>query len=1112
MNNLFEGEERFTLTRVQLANWGTFSGIHDIAISSLGHLFVGGSGSGKSTILDAMSALLSPRASYFNAAARQGERRSDRSFVSYIRGAWSSEQDKDGRATSKYLREGSTFSAVAMTFESNQKTEISLLFIGYIQGKSRDESSVRKRYFIIRGPVELSKIRDFGTSGFDIRMIKQRFENVESFQTFSSYSEQFMKYFSIGSSKVLDLLHKAKSAKNMGDINQFFRDFMLAEPKTFALADTLVENFSRLQEAYTAVKDARLQLEVLSKAKTNFDDAIKTQEKLESNDKLRSEINGWVLNLRKKLCEKELPQIQEACSKAEQLLSAAKRQENDIRDRIDGLRRMHYEKGGDRIEHLKTEKKHIEDQIAKVNRSITRLSPDFEMLKRSKPRALSGWIELQKNLKEEKQTEEARGANCRDKEEEIAFELRKETEKFEELKKEIVSMKKQPSNIPSQLIKLRETIVAEIGLKASDMPFVGELLQIKKEESVWQGAAERVLHQFASSVLVREADYGNVARFVDRTNLGTRLVYHRVMPVRNPSKNLAENSLPEKFEIKQGQWAKWLKNELSLRFDYACVDSTAQFGSYAKAVTLAGQIKHNDSRHEKDDRHKISDRRHWITGFTNEQKLADYEAQARDLAATIAQKQSERRQLQEEVIQIELKIKSCEKLLDTEWEDIDEGTPKARLAGIIGQIEELESNNVELKKLAEDIAQAEKELRETSRKREKLSEEKGAKDSKLAELNREIQETCEQLSRIELDQEILRDLTIIHDEHFDPQNLTRKSQLEREGARLTDYFSKEHEKLSKHKLEAEQTVVGQFDSFLKTWQSVTTDLDASLNSAPEFFQKLDSIEKDGLPKFEQKFRDILENSTKQNLINLFREIDEERRDIKSRMNEVNESLKDAVFNKYEGYNSHLIIDVKDLRLREYEDFKKEHNRIITTDTKQMSLRDAENYYQGLESLIQKIEGREPEQLLWRNKVLDAREHVSFQGREVDDKDQTVDIYDSGLGKSGGQRQKLTLTCLVAALRYQLGRRKTDLPSFAPIIMDEAFDKADNEFTDISLKIFRDFGFQPVVATPLKGLLTLEPYMGSFAYISCEERRRSSVIPVQLTRLKKMLRGDESENS
>ena len=161
MNNLFEGEERFTLTRVQLANWGTFSGIHDIAISSLGHLFVGGSGSGKSTILDAMSALLSPRASYFNAAARQGERRSDRSFVSYIRGAWSSEQDKDGRATSKYLREGSTFSAVAMTFESNQKTEISLLFIGYIQGKSRDESSVRKRYFIIRGPVELSKIREF---------------------------------------------------------------------------------------------------------------------------------------------------------------------------------------------------------------------------------------------------------------------------------------------------------------------------------------------------------------------------------------------------------------------------------------------------------------------------------------------------------------------------------------------------------------------------------------------------------------------------------------------------------------------------------------------------------------------------------------------------------------------------------------------------------------------------------------------------------------------------------------------------------------------------------------------------------------------------------------
>ena len=100
--NLLEGSEQFWLSRLQIANWGTFSGIHDVPMAAKGHLFVGGSGSGKSTILDAIAVLLTPGRINFNAAARPGERRSDRSFMSYIRGAWSSEQDSDGRAATRF--------------------------------------------------------------------------------------------------------------------------------------------------------------------------------------------------------------------------------------------------------------------------------------------------------------------------------------------------------------------------------------------------------------------------------------------------------------------------------------------------------------------------------------------------------------------------------------------------------------------------------------------------------------------------------------------------------------------------------------------------------------------------------------------------------------------------------------------------------------------------------------------------------------------------------------------------------------------------------------------------------------------------------------------------
>ena len=42
-------EEQFRAVRLQVHNWGTFSGCNDIPIAEEGFLFVGASGSGKST-------------------------------------------------------------------------------------------------------------------------------------------------------------------------------------------------------------------------------------------------------------------------------------------------------------------------------------------------------------------------------------------------------------------------------------------------------------------------------------------------------------------------------------------------------------------------------------------------------------------------------------------------------------------------------------------------------------------------------------------------------------------------------------------------------------------------------------------------------------------------------------------------------------------------------------------------------------------------------------------------------------------------------------------------------------------------------------------------------
>ena len=48
------------LARIQVYNWGTFSGHHDLPVPRGGLLLTGPSGSGKSSLLDALSAVLVP--------------------------------------------------------------------------------------------------------------------------------------------------------------------------------------------------------------------------------------------------------------------------------------------------------------------------------------------------------------------------------------------------------------------------------------------------------------------------------------------------------------------------------------------------------------------------------------------------------------------------------------------------------------------------------------------------------------------------------------------------------------------------------------------------------------------------------------------------------------------------------------------------------------------------------------------------------------------------------------------------------------------------------------------------------------------------------------------
>src|SRR5690606_26738881 len=209
--------EQFRMTRLQVYNWGTFSGLHDVPISERGFLFVGRSGAGKSTLLDAFSALLTPpRWIDFNAAAREADRSGrDRNIVTYIRGAWAEQKDdQSGEIATRFLRAGTTWSAIALSYHNELDQYVVLVQLFWVRGNSNGTRDVKRQYFIFERDFDIKEFEPFGHSNFDIRKLKQTLSDAKTFDEFSSYGDHFCRLLGIDSDRALRLLHKTQSAKN----------------------------------------------------------------------------------------------------------------------------------------------------------------------------------------------------------------------------------------------------------------------------------------------------------------------------------------------------------------------------------------------------------------------------------------------------------------------------------------------------------------------------------------------------------------------------------------------------------------------------------------------------------------------------------------------------------------------------------------------------------------------------------------------------------------------------------------------------------------------------------------------------------------------------------
>src|SRR5690606_15444166 len=199
-----------------------------------------------------------------------------------------------------------------------------------------------------------------------------------------------------------------------------------------------------------------------------------------------------------------------------------------------------------------------------------------------------------------------------------------------------------------------------------------------------------------------------------------RLVYLRVFDrVLRSHVELKPSSLFNKVEVRHdSEFCEWLEAELAERYNYVCCTTLAEFHREPYALTREGQIKSGKVKHEKNDSRSLTDRRNYVLGWSNIEKIKAYQKELEKKEDSISQLNARLAELQREEAALSSKKDALRDL--TQFHDFNEIDFKKTIADIQVQLDrkrELEASSQELKTIGEKIERLGEDIREKDRHR-----------------------------------------------------------------------------------------------------------------------------------------------------------------------------------------------------------------------------------------------------------------------------------------------------------------------------------------------------------------------------------------------------------
>lgn len=1092
----------FRLQYLEVLNWGTFNQtMWKIEPKGFNSLLTGDIGSGKSTLVDALTTLLVPSNKItFNKAA--GAESKERNLLTYVRGEYKKEKEEITKTAKKiYLRpDDNTHTViVANFFNEGYQEHVCLAQVFWVK-----DGKVEK--LLIGSSVPLS-IKDHLSNFSEISELKKRLRNLEGVtrfdDNFSKYSEYFRHRFGMTSDKAIDLFYQTVSMKSVSSLTDFVREQMLEKTDVKEQIGVLLKRFDELNKAHAAVVHAREQFNHLKPLVEFALEYGVVSASIEKIEEMLTVIPAWFAEKKVSLIEKAIQDAESELEIANLTLKAIKDEAELMDNKRFGLKQDIDNNGGKRLEQITDEIK--KRSIEKENKKKDWDQYDL-LAKRTGLASAENETDFNNNLKqgqliltdcENKETE------LREQRDKVVIDLRvKENELLEE-QAELDSLQSRKSQIPGWLIEIRNQICLDLRIEEEELPFAGELLKVHDEETDWEGAIEKLLHDFGISLLVPSTHYRSVSRYVNGKTLrsidgrGRKLTYLEADINKRDSytKQLTDDSVINKIETKPDTvFDTWLENYLHRSFgDFACVE-VEELQQIPYAITKQGLIKSGRIRHTKDDRWNISDKRNFVLGWTNIEKIKALQENIIDIEAAIKGIKVEKSNVEKEEIANKNVKTAISKIVELkDYTVINWQAEVRKIFDLEKEQNELLDKNDLLNTLKKSLEVVENNLKE-------LKERETQKDRDIGGLQTTIKSYNTQL-------DASRSLVSLTDEKRKQQYYPiieekigeRTFKLSNADAFL-DQFKKQFEgengelkKLRSNQTRLATSITRKMRDIKDHSKAEFSEFSEDVEARAEYMAKFEQLATEDLKKHEDRFKDELNRHVINSIAVFDTQLEKHEKDIKQKIIYINQHLHEIVYDSAKGTYITILIDAsinKDIR-----QFKEDLRLCYINTLGDESGLYNEAKYEQVKKILDRFASMENVDKEWTSTVTDVRNWFEFNASErYASDDSEKEFYEGSGGKSGGQKEKLAYTILASALAYQFGLQfgEDKSRSFRFVVIDEAFGRGSDESTRYGLELFRKLNLQLLIVTPLQKIHIIENHVNAFHFISNRDGNNSQI--------------------